>query len=71
MPESRALLVVDDGKESRRMIKNFAGESAEDFHILDAANGEEALQQHDCDGLQGFYFFGPLPGGKIPAYLAS
>jgi hypothetical protein len=53
------------------MIKNFAGESAEDFHILDAANGEEALQQHDCDGLQGFYFFGPLPGGKIPAYLAS
>jgi two-component system chemotaxis response regulator CheY len=43
--EPKTLLIVDDSRVSRMMIKRFPGGAAEEFRFIEAASGEEALQQ--------------------------
>lgn len=43
MSEKELLLIVDDSKLARLMIKGFANENNTGIEILEAANGNEAL----------------------------
>lgn len=43
MAENRILMIVDDSKVSRMMIKAIIKEHYPEFEILEAANGDEAL----------------------------
>ncbi len=43
MTTSRVMLIVDDSRMSRMMIRSFACESGEELRFIEAAHGEEAL----------------------------
>lgn len=45
MSQSKTLLIVDDSRVSRMMIRNFAAEAENSLDFIEAGSGEEALQQ--------------------------
>ncbi|HIF52081.1 MAG TPA: response regulator [Thiotrichaceae bacterium] len=44
MSSKDSMLIVDDSKLARMIIRGFASESLPDMEIVEAANGEEALE---------------------------
>ena len=52
MPAAHTLLIIDDSRVSRMMIKQLVSSKQPDWNILEAANGEEGLElaaQNDID----------------------
>ena len=52
MPAAHTLLIIDDSRVSRMMIKQLVSSKQPNWNILEAANGEEGLElaaQNDID----------------------
>ena len=79
---TQTLLIVDDSRLSRMMIKNFANEIQPDWNIIEAKDGDDALKviegesidwmtvDYNMPGMDGITLIGHLRKGFPEAKIA-